>query len=155
MSCDTWGKEYGEDEAWYDVSGPAIFAGDDDQLRLALASVLVRLPKRIRHFVQRRCQILSIGRGARAITWPASIVDKRVKWLIVMSETAFRSQRQRESLIAHEIAHAWLKHNRLDPDIALDVEEDADKQAVAWGFSRSYSPAKLAALREFSRPLAT
>ena len=148
MSCDTWGKEYGEDEAWYDVSGPAIFAGDDDRLRLALASVLVRLPKRVRHFVQRRCQILSIGGlGVWGITWPASIVDKRkVKWLIVMSETAYRSQGRRESAIAHEVAHAWLGHNRLDPDISPDVEEEADNQAVAWGFSRSYSPAQLAVL---------
>lgn len=146
MSCDTWEK-YGEDEAWYDVSGPAIFAGDDDRLRLALASVLVRLPKRVRHFVQRRCQILSIGLGSGAITWPASIVDKRVKWLIVMSETKFRSQRRRESTIAHEVAHAWLGHNRLDPDISPDVEEEADNQAVAWGFSRTYSPAQLAVLR--------
>ncbi len=137
-SCDPGGK-YCFEEAFYDLGCLGSYAGDDDQFRAAYARVLVKLPEDVRHYALDRCTVLSIGRAARGIVWPSRIVDRRrCKWLIVMDEECSLDL---ESAIAHELAHAWLQHDRLSPDVDPNCEAAADSLAVEWGFSRSYAEA--------------
>lgn len=127
--------DYSLDDAWYALGETGVLASDDDNIRGAYAHVLVRLPPKIRHFALERIIILTIGRTAQGICWPASILDRRRrKWLIVMDENF---DGDLESAIAHEIAHAWLGHNHL-MIVGNTCEADADGLAVEWGFSKSY-----------------
>ena len=127
--------DYNLNDAWYALGKVGVLASDDANFRRAYAHVLVRLPPKIRFFALERITILTIGRSAQGICWPASIFNRRrKKWLIVMDDDF---DGDFESAIAHEIAHAYLGHNRLML-IGNTCEADADALAVEWGFSKSY-----------------
>ena len=57
-------------------------------------------------------------------------------WLILLDERSVDEDEESEILgtIAHEIAHAWLKHDRMSPDIPEDCETKAANLAKEWGF---------------------
>ena len=38
-------------------------------------------------------------------------------------------------MVAHEIAHAWLGHNPLDPDVPKDAEIVTANLVAEWGFT--------------------
>ncbi len=118
-------------DAWYDCGSVNFYAGDDEGFQAALSRVLVRLPSKAREYALRRCTIFSIGEGAGGIVWPSRIVDRRKRrWVIVIDANTD----DLESVIAHEIAHAWLGHDRLNPNIGRQVEVDAANLVRAWDF---------------------
>jgi hypothetical protein len=124
---------YNFEEAWYDTTGP-LYYGEDDNFQGTLAHVLVALPEKVRDYTLARCIIFSIGRGAAGIVWPARVAQssryRRPKWLIVISEEAD----DLESTIAHEIAHAWLRHDRMAEVTPREWEMEAANLARDWGF---------------------
>jgi len=125
---------YDFDEAFYD----APYYGESNEIKADLARVLMCLPERVRDFVIERCAVLSIGYYAFGITWPARIAKgRRVglnrSWIIVVSEDL--SSGEQQGIIAHEIAHAYLGHARMSPDLPEDCEAQACKLVAQWGFS--------------------
>ena len=54
-------------------------------------------------------------------------------WLILLEENL--TEKDARSIIAHEIAHAWLGHNRLAADTDASVEIEAVRQVKQWGFT--------------------
>lgn len=127
-------EDYDFEQAFDD----APYHGESDEIRRFLALVLLRLPERIREFAIERCAVLSVGHNAYGITWPARIAKKwRVginrRWLILLTENL--PPGDEESIIAHEIAHAYLGHDRGSPDLPQDCEEQACNLVAKWGFS--------------------
>ena len=57
-------------------------------------------------------------------------------WLLLLDERSVDENEESEVLgiIAHEIAHAWLKHDRMSPDLPDDCETKAANLAKEWGF---------------------
>ncbi|MBI3616538.1 MAG: ImmA/IrrE family metallo-endopeptidase [Candidatus Omnitrophica bacterium] len=113
-------------------------------LRLLAYEVLTDLPKEVREWVvQSICFIELWGHGGE---FPPSLL-RRMRWekngkgssnsrFIALSS---RLRREPEAVakfvIAHEIAHVWLKH---DPVVKTPEDErQADAQAAKWGFPPS------------------
>jgi hypothetical protein len=114
------------------------FAGSlevTDELERLIVKVVARLPKRVAEYAINRCLFLQgIPYG---ITLPGYIVTGRhggkSRWVILFSYEF--PEKDAESIIAHEIAHAWLKHDRYAVDIGVECEIDASNLAKQWGFS--------------------
>jgi hypothetical protein len=116
-----------------------MYLGEDARTEHVIAETLVRLPSVVREFALARCVFISIGWAASGITLPGSVgVDpasrrSRNVWLIVLEERAPRDLLA--SVVAHEVAHAWLHHDRLSDELPQDHEVRAAELAHRWGFS--------------------
>ena len=56
-------------------------------------------------------------------------------WIILLAEQIMEEGEQvAQGIIAHEIAHAWLKHNRHSPETSPECEIEAANLARQWGF---------------------
>jgi hypothetical protein len=51
-------------------------------------------------------------------------------WLIILDEKSIED----DSVIAHEIAHAWLRHDKLSAEDQETWEVDAANLTKSWGF---------------------
>lgn len=126
-------REYGIESAWNDAG--TIYFGDDDSIRFSIAKVLPKIPNDVRDYVLNECFIFSAGKGDFGVTWPASMIlnsyDRLRSWIIILSEDM--PEDDKDSIIAHEIAHAYLKHDRLS-DVPVEVEKDACLLVKGWGF---------------------
>ena len=62
-------------------------------------------------------------------------IDRRTRnmWLVILNERT--PDDEIDGTIAHEIAHAWLKHDQLSIDIPDTCKVDAALLAGAWGFT--------------------
>ena len=58
--------------------------------------------------------------------------DVQGRWLILLEERT--PKRQIKSVIAHEIAHAWLNHNHLSSSCKKEREIQTALLAKQWGF---------------------
>lgn len=116
-------------------SCPIVFA--------AVCSAIAKLPANVQEFALQKCTFIAIGKGTHGESWPASYFcpqtdggEKAVQnqWVIILNETAIH--KQREYVIAHEVAHAWLEHDLpLRQDDYRLREFDADELAKSWGFT--------------------
>jgi hypothetical protein len=112
------------------------YYGDDDHLRARIAFVLARLPDDFVAFAIGRCSFLSVGRATTGMVLPGRLgvrgTERRSRdcWLILLDE----DMPDDNSIIAHEIAHAWLRHDRLSGDDQQTWERDAAELAKSWGF---------------------
>ena len=131
-------------EAWEaspeGVANDLAYYGEHDGLWVAIVETVVRLPERVRRFALNRCRFVSIGLSVAGYVLPGRIgVDEPTKrsrnmWIVVLDETMFEHMPDDiHSVIAHEIAHAWRKDDRLafPPD---DCELKAANLAQEWGF---------------------
>lgn len=114
-------------------------------MRMHIVATIMRLPRDVMQFALDRCCFISLGRGVQGITLPGRIgTDEAGRdentWIIVLSDDlAFH---EAESTVAHEIAHAFLGHDRLD-DMPEDCEVQASTLAQSWGFTgRGADPAQ-------------
>jgi len=105
----------------------------------AIRTVLRKLPNDVGLFAYGRCVFISIGLGSFGMTLPGRIsshlVDRRTRnmWLIILDERVPDDEVQ--GTIAHEIAHAWLKHDQISIDIPETCEVDAALLTKSWGFT--------------------
>jgi hypothetical protein len=111
-----------------------VYVGENPATEAALVKTINALPEAIQHFVLERCAFASVGK-VLGITLPGSLRSwpgaEAAEWLIVLRDNedtdAFAA------IIAHEIAHAWLRHNYFE-DQGIAVENAAAALAASWGF---------------------
>lgn len=148
------------DVTYEEMFSKAPYFGQDMVMRATLAQVLTRVPESVREFVLGKCVITSsVEPRFGGIVWKAQVPKQALDsphefWLIVLSELAWsagmdmvrrkglkevaKSQNERwRHIIAHEIAHAYLGHDRMNPDLPEDTEAEADRLAARWGFANS------------------
>ena len=140
------------------------YYGDDDKLLARIIQTIARLPEEIAQFAIDQCVFLSIGTLNIAMTFPGTVSLGRNRiaafdesynhlklwenmWLILLEE----DPRERmpgdieklgeelgledvQSIIAHEIGHALLAHDRLG-ESPEDCETQAAQLTKSWGFS--------------------
>lgn len=139
------------------------YHGDNDDIERLIFQVVSKLPEEVQDFAIRECVFISFGNTAAGRTisgeigyHPALTSPQGVKfatengrvadflqspmWLILLSEPLLidqMSEQDAQSLIAHEIAHAWSKHDtRMGSSIdkAKEQEVQACDLALEWGF---------------------
>lgn len=113
------------------------YGGEDMEMLAWIQSTLSKLPEEVAVFAIDQCRFISVGKGAAGLTLPGRIgVDNAESplnvWIIVLDENI--SSEHMESVIAHEIAHAWLGHDRIG-DIPDDGEIVAANLTKEWGFT--------------------
>ncbi len=113
------------------------YGGENTEMQLWIQSTLTKLPEEVAVFAIDRCRFISIGWGVAGLTFPGRIgVDDYESplnvWIIVLDDNI--SSEHVESVIAHEIAHAWLGHDRIG-DIPDDCEVVAANLTKEWGFT--------------------
>lgn len=85
--------------------------------------------------------LFTVGVAIWGITLPGRLgvhaVDHKTRnmWLVVLQKGENLSDEDADSIIAHEIAHAWLRHDRYRMDIGIEGEAQAANQTRDWGFS--------------------
>ena len=119
-----------------DIMGMLRYYGNGPDIRRVIAETISRLPEEIARFSLGRCLFICLGRGMAGTTLTARIIENRKRdHIIVLSEIQLRllDLETALSVIAHEIAHAWLNHSsrwrRLGHSEAL-----ACLQTGEWGF---------------------
>ena len=116
-----------------------MYLGEDARTERVIAETIFRLPESVRAFALEHCVFISVGWAASGMTLPGGIgvdpVTRRSRnvWLIVLEEQAPRDSLA--SVVAHEVAHAWLRHDRLSEELPEDHEVRAAELARRWGFS--------------------
>lgn len=104
-------------------------SGSDAELHGAIIRAIARLPREVAEWVVDKCVFFSVGRMIHGQCLPARFIAG-AEWIITLDEEFPDA----ESLVGHEIAHAWLRHSIGDLTSDDVVEEQARKQARGWGF---------------------
>ena len=123
------------DEVAYDVE----YLGYDNATEVLICETVVRLPSDVAEFVFDRCRFVSVGKAALGTVLPGYVgthpLEKRNDnmWLVVLGEEF--KEKDAHSIVAHEIAHAWLGHDRLAKDVTVEVEVEACRLVQEWGFT--------------------
>jgi hypothetical protein len=109
------------------------YHGHDEETRQRILKTIARLPDKVARFALKRCVYFSAGRANHGMVLPPRALE-RGRWVVILTENM--PERSSESIIAHEIAHAWLKHDAFAFDInAAEVEVAAAQLAHEWGFT--------------------
>ena len=98
------------------------YYGEDPDLDVHITRVISRLPSKVATFALDRCCFLSVGRATAGMVLPGRIgvhaIEKHSRnvWIILLYVRI--SPDDLHSVIAHEIAHAWLAPSigRWQPD---------------------------------------
>lgn len=113
------------------------YYGENPAMQSLIAETVAHLAEEVRVFALDRCRFVSVGIGATGITLPGRIgvhyleQESRNCWVIVLDDRVPHDQMH--AMIAHEIAHAWLGHDRLG-EPPEDCERQAALLAKKWGF---------------------
>jgi len=93
------------------------YYGDSSELDTAINKTLHNMPREIALFAAERCSFISIGKAAMGMVLPGRIgvhyYNRRSRnmWIIILDENI--PDKDLHGAIAHEVAHAWLGHDRL------------------------------------------
>ncbi len=115
------------------------YHGEDEIMRRVIAETITRLPEEAAAFALDRCYFASVGRTCYGMTLPGRVgrhgIEKRTHnmWFILLDERL--PAEDAHGLVAHEIAHALLKHDRLSSECPDDCETQAAKLTRQWDFS--------------------
>jgi len=124
-----------------DIWGNFVYLGDDQDLELLIGDVLVRLPDQPLLKAIDSCVFGSVGRSNQGLTLPANVLNggEAESWLILLDDAMLASKQTEDiqSVIAHEIAHAYLGHDRVADAGDVSIELDACRQVREWGFQGS------------------
>ena len=92
---------------------------------------VMKLPNHVREYIYEECHFLSVG-----VTCWGMVMPKLDGWLILLEERIVKEfdEGNAMSIVAHEIAHAWLKHDRADSTIDEQCEKEAAEKTKEWGF---------------------
>lgn len=119
---------------WEDsLEGVAYWLGDllvQESLVPVIVEAIHKLPREVREFIYFNCRFASMDDGGVRMR---RIPQARHPWLITLGEGLVD-----ESLLVHEIAHAWLGHEydplRGELQASQRDEEDARDLIRQWGF---------------------
>jgi hypothetical protein len=124
------------EEIHYDLA----YHGESSDIHTQIIETISRLPKKVAKFAVENCCFISVGEAIYGIALPGRIGTKntnlrrttRNAWIIVLSENC--NEKDIHSIIAHEIAHAWRKDDRLarPPE---DCEIQTANLTRDWGFT--------------------
>jgi len=123
------------------------YYGDDAVLERTIVETLARLPDDVRVFALDQCCFLSVGGANHGMVLPGRIGRQEADytdvgpgesldgdpWLVLLSESL--PPRDAHGIVAHEIAHAWLGHDRLSLDVSPECEIDTANLTGRWGFT--------------------
>jgi Zn-dependent peptidase ImmA (M78 family) len=112
-----------DDEVWYDLTQYDI----TDNFRFALLPVLKKIPEEAYDYTIEN--VYFVWGNSQMI--PLIEITKYSKKQIIIIEP---KDLKDEFTIAHEIAHAFLKHK---PFTTKNIEMEADKLAEEWGFKKA------------------
>jgi hypothetical protein len=113
-------------------AGIARYFGVDSPTYYAIVRALARMPEGARAFALDECLFLSVGRSARGLCRPTSMLGD-AGWLVVIDERL--APTSIENTVAHEVAHAMLGHDIGDTNISHeDAEADVRELVREWGF---------------------
>jgi hypothetical protein len=107
----------------------ARYLSNDSGTHSALVRALSRLPDDALEFVVDKCAFFSIGGGSNGQCLPSRFTGE-AEWLILIDNDA----PDLETVIAHEVAHAYLGHG-LEDATKEETEKQAREQVRAWGFT--------------------
>ena len=82
------------------------------------------MPADARQFALDHCIFVSVGSSS-----PAQVLPPTDRWTVLLEEG---QPSVTESVVAHEVAHAWLGHEGQNTD---EQERDARSLARSWGFT--------------------
>ena len=125
------------------------YYGGDQETHELITKTISRLPEEIIEFALSSCVFMSVGRSDYGLVMPPDTkaekpdpkigVDDRFfywahdRWLIFLADHL--PDDDALGIIAHEIAHAYLGHDRLNYKLTMEVEREAANLAKAWGFT--------------------
>ena len=124
-------KIYSIEMANYDLSG--IYLSENTEVRQLIIKVLLKLPEEVRDFLTESCKFFvpdfEYGR-----VWEGQ--DFQADFIIYLGQDLAEMENEEDALsvIAHEIAHAYLNHSTLSTD-GVECEKEACEKASSWGFS--------------------
>lgn len=119
------------------------YYGSDKLIRDTIIETVRRLPAGVAKFVIEQCSFVSVGRTCWGMVIPKNAPEISAKqWLVVLEEGMPR--RTRHSIIAREIAYAWLGFDRLSPECDPASDVQAHGLTAAWGFKGLRAMAALA-----------
>ena len=130
-------REARMDDLEEEVSYRLAYFGEDTRLHRWIVQTVARLPEEVRDFACERCRFLSVGRSALGMVIPADIATHALEectcnmWLILLEEEL--PEDDAHSIIAHEIAHARLGHNRFTADASVEIL--TAEKTKEWGFT--------------------
>ncbi len=146
MTREEWEQLSREEEAWdrsiEGVINSLTYYGDDVETQMLIAETVGRLPTEVREYVFARCVFVSVGRANYGFVLPGYFTRtvrqrrRRQTWVIVLADNV--PPEDAHSIVAHEIAHAWFRHDRFDrfeSDPEGECEVEAVEQVRAWGFT--------------------
>lgn len=129
-------RELPERSGSTDIAHRLSYFGEHQTTLTRVAQCIAALPTEVREFALDRCRFVSVGHGVCGLTLPGRIATQegrtRNVWIIVLDEE--EDPDQAKGTIAHEIAHAWLGHDRLGLDSSVEMEVEAARLAREWGF---------------------
>ena len=133
---------------------------DNIEVHTAVLKTVSRLPEDVQEYACGRCVFLALADYGMVlpglITYPHSsesvemieqapkgasrleladyveTYERKAKWIILLPRCLAADEAQ--SIIAHEIAHAFLGHDRLSICDFIDVETEACNLVRSWGF---------------------
>ena len=134
---------------------------DNIEVHTAVLKTVSRLPADVQEYACERCVFLALAENGMVfpgrITYPhwsesvemleqapkgaskleladylEAAFDRKAKWIILLPGCLAADEAQ--SIIAHEIAHAFLGHDRLSICDFIDVETEACNLVRSWGF---------------------
>lgn len=103
-----------------------------------LVETIARLPDDVATFALGRCCYVSVGEAAYGMVLPGRIgvdhLSRRSadRWIVVLAEAPM-AQPGAHGIVAHEIAHAWRRDDRLGQPPA-DCERATAELTAQWGF---------------------
>lgn len=109
-----------------------------EPLRPTVASAVSRVPEEVQTFATERCAFLGLPEGCDGAVWPARIAtdfdgSDEDAWIVLLD--APLPDDVAEAAVAHELAHAFLRHDGLDHQAdPVEVEREAAELASEWGF---------------------
>jgi hypothetical protein len=126
------------DISFEEISYDLAYHGSDRALELAIIETIQRLPQEVARFALDQCRFLSVGETSFGTTLPGRIASDwqgstENMWLLLLAEGMPGDDIH--SVVAHEIGHAWLKHDRLSPNVPDDCEIQTANLVRDWGFT--------------------
>jgi hypothetical protein len=104
---------------------------DNSELEQLIVLTISELSPEVREYLYEECFFVAVGEGTHGM-----VLAPVQRWLIFLDASIVSAYDAAGamSIIAHEIAHAWLKHDMMDPAITAQCEIDASTLAAQWGF---------------------
>lgn len=127
------------------IMGKCVFGYSGCAFISYIREALAQLPEDVLDFVVKNCAIFSFGWEHWGATWPTDNINGR-KWIILVSAELLRtlgdtegsevSEEDIRSIVAHQIAHAYLQHEKRYNFHCYSEEHERSAAALTktWGF---------------------